>query len=146
MRFLAAGGRFGVGSDSHIAVSAAAELRQLEYSQRLQARARNVLGALGGSTGRALFEAAVSGGGQALGISAGLHQGGNADIVALDDAHPAYPCLARDCWLDAWIFSAGKALINSVWAGGTKLVEGGRHRAREPVARRYGAAMKKLLA
>ncbi|HXW27173.1 MAG TPA: formimidoylglutamate deiminase, partial [Xanthobacteraceae bacterium] len=61
--FLAAGGRFGVGSDSNIAIDAAAELRQLEYSQRLRERARNVLAARAGqSTGRRLYDAALAGG------------------------------------------------------------------------------------
>ena len=41
--FLAAAGRFGIGTDSNIQIDAAAELRQLEYGQRLTRRARNVL-------------------------------------------------------------------------------------------------------
>ncbi|HEX9559575.1 MAG TPA: formimidoylglutamate deiminase, partial [Reyranella sp.] len=42
--FLAAGGRLGVGSDSNVRISAADELRTLEYGQRLIHRQRNVLG------------------------------------------------------------------------------------------------------
>ena len=42
--FLAHGGRFGVGSDSNVRISAADELRTLEYGQRLIHRQRNVLG------------------------------------------------------------------------------------------------------
>src|SRR6516165_12398301 len=41
--FRARGGRIGIGSDSNIQLDAAAELRTLEYSQRLARRARNVL-------------------------------------------------------------------------------------------------------
>jgi len=145
MRFLAAGGRFGVGSDSNVMIDAAAELRQLEYSQRLQARARNVLGAPGGSTGGALFGAALRGGAQALGISAGLHHGAPADIVALDDGHPRHPYLAGDDALDTWIFAAGRTLVDTVWVGGRKRVEGGRHHASDAVARSYRATMQRLL-
>ena len=43
-RFLDAGGRFGIGTDSNVLIGVADELRQLEYSQRLAHRARNVLG------------------------------------------------------------------------------------------------------
>lgn len=43
--FIAAGGRFGVGSDSNVLIGLPDELRQLEYSQRLLHRARNVLAA-----------------------------------------------------------------------------------------------------
>ena len=40
--FLAQGGRFGVGSDSNVRISAADELRTLEYGQRLILRQRTV--------------------------------------------------------------------------------------------------------
>ena len=65
--YLAAGGRFGVGTDSNIQIDAAAELRQLEYEQRLARRARNVMTMQEGeSTGRRLFASALAGGAQAL--------------------------------------------------------------------------------
>ena len=64
--FLAQGGRFGVGSDSNVRISAADELRTLEYGQRLIHRQRNVLGDATRSTGRRLFEAALAGGAQAM--------------------------------------------------------------------------------
>ena len=58
----------GVGSDSNVLISLAEELRLLEYGQRLRDRSRNVLAAgAGQSTGRALFDAALAGGAQALG-------------------------------------------------------------------------------
>lgn len=145
VRFLAAGGRFGVGSDSNVAIDGAAELRQLEYSQRLAIRARNVLGGLGLSTGRALFEAALHGGDNALRGTSGLEPGRAADIVALDDAHPSYPSLTRDHLMDVWVFSAGKALVQSVWVGGRKLVENGSHQLRDAAAQRYRVAMKGLV-
>ncbi len=61
--YVAAGGVFGVGSDSNVLISLEAELRTLEYSQRLRDRARNRLAPQGGgSTGRRLFDAAAAGG------------------------------------------------------------------------------------
>ena len=41
--YLAAEGRFGIGSDSNIQIDAAAEMRQLEYGQRLARQVRNVM-------------------------------------------------------------------------------------------------------
>ena len=41
--FAGHGGRFGIGSDSNVLIGVADELRQLEYSQRLRHRARNVM-------------------------------------------------------------------------------------------------------
>ena len=139
--FLAEGGRFGVGSDSNVLIGLPDELRQLEYSQRLAHRARNVLAAPGGSTGRALFDAALAGGAAALGVTAGLAAGNAADFVGLLPRHGLE--LAGDGLLDAWIFANGAA-VDCVWVQGSKQVEGGRHVARERIARRFGAAMRRL--
>jgi formiminoglutamate deiminase len=140
--FLAEGGRFGVGSDSNILISVPEELRQLEYSQRLALRARNVVAAPGGSTGRMLFEQALAGGGAALNAPAGLAAGHFADIVALDVE--AVPYLSHDQILDQWIFGGGIA-VAAVWALGRKQVENGRHLRREMIDRRFIAAMLDLL-
>jgi formimidoylglutamate deiminase len=64
-RFRAAGGTFGVGSDSNVRVALAEELRTLEYGQRLRDRRRNVFAGNGLSTGRALYEGALAGGARA---------------------------------------------------------------------------------
>ena len=69
--WLTASGRYGVGTDSNVAISAALELQQLEASQRLGRRARNVMAPAGRSTGHALFQSALAGGAAALGVAAG---------------------------------------------------------------------------
>jgi len=64
--YLAAGGRFGIGTDSNIQIDAAAELRQLEYGQRLARRARNVMTLVEGeATGRRLYATGCRGTGPA---------------------------------------------------------------------------------
>jgi len=84
------GGAFGIGSDSNVLIGVTDELRQLEYSQRLAHRARNVIAGTAASTGRTLFEGALNGGSQALGVAtSGLTEGGFADIVSLDAEHIA---------------------------------------------------------
>ena len=66
-RYLADGGRFGIGTDSNIQIDSASELRQLEYAQRLARRARNVMTLHEGeSSGRRLFDSVVAAGAQAL--------------------------------------------------------------------------------
>jgi formimidoylglutamate deiminase len=143
--FREAGGRFGVGSDSNVQIGVAAELRQLEYAQRLRDRRRNLLAVGSGSTGRALFDAALAGGAAALGAGpAGLSPGAAADIVSLDAEHPAMLGRSGDAWLDSWIFAGDNAVVDCVWARGMKLVAGGRHRSRDAARRRYAAAMESL--
>ena len=136
-------GRFGVGSDSNVQIDAAAELRQLEYSQRLLHRMRNVTTAPEHSTGRTLFDAAIAGGGQAVGATPGLQAGAPADLITLNLAHPILAGRAEDAALDAWIFGGAPA-VDCVWVAGDKLVEGGHHRARTPIAREFRAVMQAL--
>lgn len=140
--FLGEGGRYGVGSDSNVLISLPEELRVLEYSQRLTRRARNVIADPGGSTGRKLFDGARIGGNAALQSSTGLEVGGDADIVAIDVS--AAPHVEGDQLLDHWIF-AGGITVDTVWAGGRKQVEGGRHLQREAITRRFRTVMADLL-
>jgi formiminoglutamate deiminase len=145
--FAAADGAYGVGSDSNVLVGVAEELRQLEYSQRLRDRARNVMAAgEGGSTGRSLYAAALAGGSHALGLrTTGIVEGAPADLVSLDARHPALVARQGDAILDSLIFAARDRLVDCVWRGGCKLVEGGRHLRRDACLARFRTAMQRLL-
>jgi hypothetical protein len=46
--------------------------------------------------------------------------------------------------LDVYIFSAGHALIDRVIAGGKIVVSGGRHHARDAIARKYRDTVARL--
>ncbi|MGV2122692.1 formimidoylglutamate deiminase [Agrobacterium vitis] len=141
--FLGQGGRFGIGSDSNILIGIADELRQLEYSQRLAHRARNVMAVPGGSTGRYLFDGAVAGGAAALMAESGLSAGKPADVVSLKPHHDLG--LSGDQILDIFLFANGAA-VDCVWVGGFKQVEAGRHIARERIAARFAGVMRELMA
>jgi formimidoylglutamate deiminase len=135
--YLARGGAFGLGTDSNVLIDAASELRGLEYGQRLERRARNVLAPRPGhSTGRTLFDGAVAGGAKALRLTnSGLREGASADIISVNSNDPAYGGRAGDALLDSWIFAGGS--IDCVWRRGHKQVEDGRHRNREAARQRY---------
>jgi formiminoglutamate deiminase len=144
--YLAAGGRFGVGTDSNILIDAASELRAIEYSQRLTLRKRALLiDDAEPSVGATLFARAQAGGAQALGVTSGIAVGNAADIVALDLRHPALAGAGSDL-LDRWIFAARPGTIDSVWRGGRKLVDHGRHIAADTIADRYRRTVTALLA
>lgn len=145
--FVAAGGRFGIGSDSNVLIGVADELRQLEYAQRLRLRVRNAMTLQEGiSTGAALFDAAWLGGTAALGIPAtGLVAGAQADVVSLNMALPSLNGRQGDDILDAWIFTTRGNDIDCVWSNGRKVVVSGRHIHRTPIAERFQSTMKRLL-
>jgi len=104
-------------------------------------------GGSGISTGRTLFDAALAGGAQALAQPiVGLRPGARADIVALDTTHPSIAGRSKDTVLDGWIFAAGSGAVACVWAGGTKVVEGGRHRLRERARDAFNSTVRRLVA
>jgi formimidoylglutamate deiminase len=145
--FVAAGGRYGIGSDSNVRIDCTEELRLLEYGQRLHQRGRNILA--GGplrSTGHALYTGANRGGAQALGVKAQLDVGDPADIVTLDLSHPSLLGKSGDALIDAFIFAAGAGAVDCVWRYGEKLVSGGRHRQRDEIVARYATTLEKLTA
>ena len=141
--FREAGGQYGVGSDSNVLIGIGDELRQLEYSQRLGLRSRNVIAPPGVSTGRTLYDEALAGGARALGAAAGIATGNPADFLSLDLS--AAPWLTGDAVLDSLIF-AGNLRPDTVWVAGREQVRGGRHLEREAIDDRFRATMTALAA
>ncbi|GGE04268.1 formimidoylglutamate deiminase [Aureimonas endophytica] len=147
--YRAAGGRFGIGTDSHVATSVAEELRLLEYGQRLRDRRRNRLVAgPGASVGRTLFEAALAGGAQACGRAVhGLRVGAPADLVVLDGNHPFVAAAAEgegeDTLLDRWIFAAPDVL-RDVLVGGRVVIRDRRHADEDAIDAAFLKALRRL--
>ena len=108
-RFAAHGGRFGIGSDSHVSRSPVEELRLLEYGQRLARRTRSVLpssGSLGAGRGNALDGL----GGALDGLGGALDEAGDALDGASNALDGAGGALLAHAWRDG-----GRALG---WDGG----------------------------
>ena len=143
--YLEAGGRLGIGSDSHVSVSPVEELRWLEYGQRLAARRRNVAAPPAGSTGARLHGAALEGGAAATARETGaLEAGRAADIVTLDAAHPLFAGKTDDAILDAWIFAGNANLVRDVMVGGSWVVRNGRHPEEDAIASEFVRTMERL--
>jgi formiminoglutamate deiminase len=142
------GGRFGVGTDSNIEITAPGELKQLEYSQRLAHRVRNALAReQGESSGRLLYEAALAGGTQALARPSGaLAPGRRAEIVVLRADLPEMAAVSGDGWLDQFVFVHGPRAVDRVYAGGRLVVDGGVHVDRRAVSERFAAVFARLAA
>jgi formimidoylglutamate deiminase len=145
VRWLGAGGRIGIGSDSNIRISLAEELRQLETTQRLRDHSRAALATEGLSTGRRLWEVACRGGAQAAGRASGaIAPGLWADLLALDMDHVDLEGLEGDTVLDAFVFAGDSGMVTDVWSAGRHRVREGRHVERERIERAYRAAMRDL--
>lgn len=145
--YLAQHGRFGIGSDSHVSLSVVEELRWLEYGQRLRDQRRNRLyGQDQPMVGRALFDAALSGGAQALGQPTGeLAVGKRADLLVLDGGDPYLQTARGDAILNRWLFAGGDRQVRDVMAAGHWRVRGGRHALEEQSAREFAGVLHELL-
>jgi formimidoylglutamate deiminase len=147
--YLAAGGRFGIGSDSHIGVDWRAELRLLEYGQRLVRRQRNVLASEHAPyVADRLFAAALDGGAHATGRATGaLEAGRRADWIVLDADHASIAGQASTAWLSGAVFCEhGDTPVRDVFTGGAQVVANRRHRDEAAAYAQYRAALAELLA
>ncbi|MGR3483610.1 formimidoylglutamate deiminase [Salipiger marinus] len=145
--YLAQGGRFGIGSDSNIATSAARELEQLEYSQRLRDRQRNVLAAeTQPHVAANLWTRAAAGGAQAAGRPMGaLAVGGMASFVELTSPEPAaMAVVGRDMALDYHVFAGRGLHVGDVVVRGRRVLSAGQHPEEEAILQGYAKAMARI--
>ena len=138
--YLQAGGRWGIGSDSHVSVSPVEELRWLEYGQRLVTRHRNIaVTAHSPSVGETLLRGVLDSAADATGF------GQATDEVLLDAAAPALAGATADDVVDRWLFAGNRPLVKQVRVAGRTVVSEGRHVEGEAIARRYGETLRRLL-
>jgi formimidoylglutamate deiminase len=139
-------GAWSIGSDSHVTRSWREELRMLEYSQRLQARQRNVAARASviESSAAALFQGALEGGSAAAGLPlGGIAVGQRADFVVADADAPELAGLPGDHTLDALVFSTPESRFRRVFVAGEEVLPGDEM---QELARGFRAAMKELWA
>jgi formimidoylglutamate deiminase len=146
-RFLSAGGSFGLGGDSHVAIDPFVELRLFEYGQRLLRQRRNLLGGENGrSVGGALYRRALAGGAAALAQPIGkLAVGARADWIVLDSERPSLYARHEDYLLDSAIFAPGGAHVRDVMVAGRWRVRDSTHHLRASAEARYKQALTRLV-
>ncbi|PCJ50705.1 MAG: formimidoylglutamate deiminase [Gammaproteobacteria bacterium] len=122
-------GKFGIGSDSHITVSALEELRLLEYGQRLVHQQRAILcDEAVPSVGRTLYQGALEGGAQAVGRKTGkIAVGYLADWIILDGNNPSLFSKSKDQLIDSMIFACNANPIKDVFVSGKQVITSGNH-------------------
>ncbi|NKI74102.1 formimidoylglutamate deiminase [Dickeya sp. CFBP 2040] len=146
-RYVALGGRWGIGSDSHVSLNVVEELRWLEYGQRLRDHRRNrVATAQQAAVGSLLYAQALQGGAQACRVPVGeLSAGWRADwLVLREDA--LLSAVADNSLLNRWLFAGDRQQIHEVWVAGKPVIEEGRHALDEDIDARFIDVMKTLQA
>lgn len=142
--YLDAGGRWGVGSDSHVSVSPIEELRWLEYGQRLITRHRNIAASEASpSVGETLLRAVLDSAPHATGHDADVLA---ADRVTVDAESPQFAGATATDVVDRWIFGGNRNPVRGVTVSGREVVRDGVHVRRAEIEARYRSAMRRLLA
>jgi len=146
-QWLAAGGTFAIGSDSHISLSPIEELRWLEYEARLATKHRNVLATHDEvSTGAMLWRHACAAGTRATARNIGaIEAGRRADIVVIDTNSPLFAGRDEDELIDTFVFSGTGHEVRDVMVAGRWAVQEGRHSAETAIAVNYKRAMHRIL-
>lgn len=141
-KFIAAGGKYSIGSDSHVSIDPREELRLLEYGQRLTSRKRGVAGR---HPGMSLWVAAVKGGASGMGYGkAGLQVGAPAHIAVLDENSPSLIGRKNCAILDSLVFSGQPNPIRDVMVSGHWQVQDFRHKNEDALKARFVSVMKAL--
>ncbi len=135
-----------IGGDSHVCVSPFEELRQLEYSQRLRSRVRNVSADEASPDVPAnLWRGAAAGGAQAVSQPTGaLAPGKRADFAVLDGAHLDFEGLRASAMLGVALFSGNSNRVRDVFVNGRPAIEQGRHPREEESSAAFRAALRRL--
>jgi formimidoylglutamate deiminase len=135
-----------IGGDSHVGVSPMEELRQLEYSQRLRLRVRNVASDEDAREVPAnLWSAAARGGARAAAQPAGeLAAGRRADFVVLDGAALDFENLTAAAMLGVAMFSGNSNRVHDVFVAGSPVVAAGRHAREDEAAAAFRRAIGRL--
>jgi len=145
--YIAQGGRWGIGSDSHVSLSVVEELRWLEYGQRLRDQRRNRLYRPDQPmVGRTLYDAALVGGAQAMGQPTGaLEVGKRADWLVLDGNDPYLATASGDAILNRWLFAGSDRQIRDVMVNGRWVIREGRHADEAESSRAFAQVLRELL-
>ena len=139
---LEAGVPLSLGTDSHTSLDFLAEMRLVEYHERLRRKARVVIagddGAGGLSVAPPLVEMATSGGARSLDLEAGrIAPGLLADLLAVDLEHPSLLGTDATSLGPALTLSATPDVVRDVWVGGARRLEDGRHPRQEEAAEAF---------
>lgn len=129
--FCEAGGKWSIGTDSHVGVRPFEELRLLDYGQRLYHRKRNVLClSPGEDSGQVAFSQALSGGRAAVGeISDGSYfaMGCPFDAMVVRDSHPLLQNTPEKRRLSSIVYALGSSALVGTICAGDWVVRDGRH-------------------
>ena len=124
------GGRWSIGSDSHICLNPLEELRWLDYIQRMKGHQRNILcRQKGDNSGKLLFQEALQSGRAAMGLpqTSSLKPGDLLDLIVIKPDSLLWKSAGTSNLLATLIYSTSPSDFDGVITSGQWVVKGGKH-------------------
>ena len=142
--YIQRGGRWSIGTDSHIGLHPAEELRILDYGQRLLSQKRNVLCLNAGEdSGHNAYVSSLWGGRKAMGnLSENCFAVGEPlDAVVYDASHPILAITPKERRLSAMVYATGPFGMLGTLVDGKWVVSQQKHREYEVIQKRFTKAL-----
>ncbi|MEQ8715176.1 MAG: formimidoylglutamate deiminase [Cyclobacteriaceae bacterium] len=142
--FQEAGGKWSIGTDSHIGLSPLEELRILDYGQRLTSHRRDqLINSENGDSGHFGFDMSLKAGRAAMGNKATeyFNVGRPFDAIVIDATRPLIATSSADKLLSTLIYAGDPSFLLGTITNGTWRVRNGLHSKYEEVLANFNRAM-----
>ena len=146
-KYQAAGGRWSIGTDSHVGLNPLEELRILDYGQRLISHKRNTYTSVQqGDSGAFAIEMANSAGRKAMNNFEGefFKVGEPFNACILDGTHPLLANCSDESLASTIVYSTDSAMQSGTISQGREIVKDGTHIERTNIRERFNAVMREL--
>lgn len=146
-KFQQSGGKWSIGTDSHIGLSPMEELRILDYGQRIYHHRRNIFHSPDQTdSGVYGFQQAWVNGKKAMGENAGgyFQKGKPFDAIIVDGNQPLIQNSAPKNLLSTLIYAGDSTFLRGTIVAGEWVVCEGKHPKSDAISQRFGKAIREL--
>lgn len=144
--FVKAGGRWSIGTDSHIGLSPMEEFRMLDYGQRLTLHTRNTfVNETSGDSAANAIRMAWKSGRSAMGVpeDSPFEIGQPLDLITLDANCPLLASASSKNRLNTFLYSGDPSWISGTMTGGQWKVKNQQHSLKESIHSEFVETLKK---
>lgn len=137
------GGRWSIGTDSHIGLNPLEEFRMIDYRQRLVTHARNTFV---GDAGHYMINEEIQSGRKAMGIDSAdnFEIGGSFDAVVVDGQAPLLSSTSLKNLVPALVYSSDVNHFFGTIVSGKWIVKGNRHTRLDEIKSKFVGAIRQL--
>ncbi len=146
-KFQASGGKWSIGTDSHIGLNPLEELRILDYGQRLLTHNRHTFKTNSNNhSGQAAIHQVTLQGREAMGNRSSIYfaEGEAFDALVLDANHPLIEHTGTDSLLSTIVYTGDVSINLGTMIKGNWVIKHQKHHKRQELSEKFGKAIKEI--